>query len=99
MKRRSTAVDNTVRAGAMRAAMPADQAEPVRRPSKGAKRSAAGMGFEPIPWRASEARRRQRWKPKGRDAMGGSMRSTRARPGIDGDARMLSMLVRRHGDS
>ena len=33
------------------------------------------------------ARRRQRWKPKGRDAIGGLMRSTTAWPGIAGDAR------------
>jgi len=56
----------------------------TQRIARGAKYGAAGMGFEPIPWRASEARRRQRWKPKGRDAIGGSMRSTTARPGIAG---------------
>jgi len=43
------------------------------------------------------ARRRQRWKPKGRDAIGGLMRSTTAWPGIAGDARWTSMLV--HKDS
>src|SRR5471030_2510046 len=38
-----------------------------------------------------QARRRQRWKPKGRDAIGGLMRSTTAWPGIAGDARRTSM--------
>jgi len=66
------------------AVLHADQAQPVRRIARGAKHGAAGMGVEPIPWRASKARRRQRWKPKGRDATGGSMRSTIARPGIAG---------------
>ena len=44
-----------------------------------------------------QARRRQRWTPKGRDAIGGSMRSTTAWPGIAGDARMSSMPM--HQDS
>ncbi len=43
----------------------ADQAPPVRRICRGAKRRAAGTGLQPVPWRASEARRRQGWKPKG----------------------------------
>ena len=56
-RRRSVAVDNGHhRSGSMRAALQADQAEPVRRQPRGAKRSAAGMGVEPIPWRASAAR-------------------------------------------
>ena len=43
----------------------ADQAPPVRRTWRGAKHSAAGTGLQPVPWRASEARRRQGWTPKG----------------------------------
>ena len=43
----------------------ADQAPPVRRTARGANRSAAGTGWQPVPWRASTARRRQGWKPKG----------------------------------
>ena len=42
-----------------------DQAPPVRRARRGAKHRAAGTGLKPVPWRASEARRRQGWKPKG----------------------------------
>lgn len=61
-----------------------DQAPPVRRTARGAKHRAAGTGLQPVPWSASEARRRQGWKPTGRDAIGGSMRSTTARPGIAG---------------
>lgn len=92
MKRGNAAVNSgrhqTKFDGAWHEVLHADQAQPVRRIARGAKHGAAGMGFEPIPWRASEARRRQRWKPKGRDAIGGSMRSTTVRPGIAGDARM-----------
>ncbi|WP_171016040.1 hypothetical protein [Ramlibacter sp. 2FC] len=63
----------------------ADQASPVRRTCRGAKHRAAGTGLQPVPWRASEARRRQGWKPKGArrhrwlDAQHDS--ATRHRPG------------------
>ena len=83
MKRRSAAAYSVhFRVRVMRAAMHADQAKPVRWCSRGAKRSAAGMGFSRSPGAGKQsaqrrqARRRQRWKPKGRDAIGGSMRST-----------------------
>jgi len=46
----------------------------------------AGVGVNPTQAKraAPQAQRRQRWKPKGRDANGGSMRSTTARPGFAG---------------
>lgn len=55
----------------------------------------AGVGVNPTQAKraAPQARRRQRWKPKGRDANGGSMRSTRARPGYAGGRRKRRELT------
>ena len=51
MRRKNAAVDGGhPRPSSARAAMQADQVKPVRRRSRGAKRSAAGMGVEPISW-------------------------------------------------
>lgn len=55
---------------------PADPAQPVRLPLRGAKRSAAGIGCKPFPWRASAApqarRHRHRAQQKKRCAPRGT---------------------------
>lgn len=70
------------------AVLQADQAQPVRRSPRGAKRSAAGMGLQPIPWRQAAraappgAQASAMKAREGRDATGGSMRqhASAARP-------------------
>ena len=61
-------------------------ADKVMKSGKTDRQATAGVGVNPTQAKraAPQARRRQRWKPKGRDANGGSMRSTTARPGFAG---------------